>query len=261
MEELGIAIHLNTEVTGLKKEGDRIVSATLADGTVAGADIFVSDMEVIPAYERLLHEQGPMLDRYKETFEPACSGYVLHLGVDKQYPHLAHHNFLFSRDPKRGYDEIYHEKRLPTDPTIYLVAPARTDPSQAPRGCENLKILPHVPYIQDKPFTREDYALLRERVLDKLERMALPDLRSHIITEDEWTPEDIQKRYYSNRGAIYGIVSDRKKNKGFKAPQKSEKFTNLYFVGGSVNPGGGMPMVCLSGQQVRDKIVKEQRDR
>ena len=261
MEELGIAIHLNTEVINLKKEGDRIVSALLADGTEQGADIFVSDMEVIPAYERLLNEKSPMLDSYKETFEPACSGYVLHLGVDKKYLNLAHHNFLFSQDPKRGYDEIYHEKRLPTDPTIYLVAPARTDPTQAPEGCENLKILPHVPYIQDKPFTREDYAMLRERVLDKLERMALPDLRSHIITEDEWIPEDIQKRYYSNRGAIYGIVSDRRKNKGFKAPQKSEKYKNLYFVGGSVNPGGGMPMVCLSGQQVKDKIVKEQQSK
>lgn len=259
MEELSIAIHLNTEVISLKKEGNRIVSALLADGTEQGADIFVSDMEVIPAYERLLNEKSPMLDSYKEIFEPACSGYVLHLGVDKQYPNLAHHNFLFSRDPKRGYDEIYHDKRLPTDPTIYLVAPARTDPTQAPEGCENLKILPHVPYIQDTPFKREEYMQLRERVLDKLERMALPDLRSHIITEDEWTPEDIQKRYYSNRGAIYGIVSDRRKNKGFKAPQKSERYTNLYFVGGSVNPGGGMPMVCLSGQQVRDKIVKEQQ--
>ena len=84
-------------------------------------------------------------------------------------------------------------------------------------------------------------------------------MRKHIIIEDEWTPEDIQKRYYSNRGAIYGIVSDKRKNNGFKAPQESEKYKNLYFVGGSVNPGGGMPMVFLSGQQVKDKIVKEQQ--
>jgi diapolycopene oxygenase len=117
----------------------------------------------------------------------------------------------------------------------------------------------NLPSFRLLPFRPEEYMQLRERVLDKLERMALPDLRSHIITEDEWTPEDIQKRYYSNRGAIYGIVSDRKKNKGFKAPQKSEKYKNLYFVGGSVNPGGGMPMVFLSGQQVRDKIVNEQQ--
>jgi len=259
MEELGIPIHLSTEVTELKREGDRITSAVLADGTERSADIFVSDMEVIPAYERLLGEKGPMLDDYKNRFEPACSGYVLHLGVDKRYEQLAHHNFFFSKDPEKSHHELFHEKRLPEDPTIYLVAPSRTDPSQAPAGCENLKILPHVPYVQDKPFTREEYAEFREKVLDKLERMGLTDVRKHIITEDEWIPEDIQKRYYSNRGAIYGIVSDKRKNKGFKAPQKSEKYKNLYFVGGSVNPGGGMPMVVLSGQQVKDKIVKEQQ--
>ena len=73
--------------------------------------------------------------------------------------------------------------------------------------------------------------------------------------EDEWYPEDIESKYYSNQGSIYGVVSDRKKNKGFKAPKKSELFSNLYFVGGSVNPGGGMPMVVLSGQQVQ-KMIK-----
>jgi len=257
MEELGIDIHLNTEVKELKKDENRITSAVLADGTEQSADIFVSDMEVIPAYERLLREEGPMLERYRKKFEPACSGYVLHLGVNRRYEQLSHHNFFFSENPQKNYDEIFHQKKLPEDPTIYLVSPSRTDPSQAPAGCENLKILPHVPYVQDKPFTKKEYAQFREGVLDKLERMGLTDLRKHIITEDEWTPEDIQKRYYSNRGAIYGIVSDRKKNRGFKAPKKSEKYKNLYFVGGSVNPGGGMPMVFLSGQQVRDKILKE----
>jgi diapolycopene oxygenase len=257
MEELGIEIHLNTEVMALKKEEQKITAAVLADGTEQRADLFVSDMEVIPAYERLLGEKGPMLEDYRKRFEPACSGYVLHLGVDRRYEQLAHHNFFFSKDPEKSHREVFHEKILPEDPTIYLVSPSRTDPSQAPAGCENLKILPHVPYVQDKPFSREQYAQFREKVLDKLERMGLTDVRKHIITEDEWTPEDIQRRYYSNRGAIYGIVSDRSKNKGFKAPQKSENYQNLYFVGGSVNPGGGMPMVFLSGQQVKDKIVNE----
>ncbi|MBN2250608.1 MAG: phytoene desaturase [Candidatus Altiarchaeota archaeon] len=256
MEETNVELHLNSEVVELKKEGKKVVSAVLANGSKKKADIYVSNMEVIPAYERLLKEEGPMLDRYKKRFEPACSGYVLHLGVKGRYEQLAHHNFFFSNDPKKGYEEIFHEKKLPEDPTIYLVSPSRTDPAQAPAGCENLKILPHVPYIQDKPFTRRDYAKLRERVLDKLEGMGLTDLRKRIITEDDWTPEDIRERYYSNRGAIYGIVSDRKKNRGFKAPKKSELYGNLYFVGGSVNPGGGMPMATLSGQQVKDMILE-----
>lgn len=257
MDELGIAIRLNTEVVRLNTENGRIVSAALADGSELAAEVFVSNMEVIPAYEKLLGETGRLVRNYRKRFEPACSGYVLHLGVDQRYDMLAHHNFFFSSDPERSYHQIFHEKVLPDDPTIYLVCPTRTDPSQAPAGCENLKILPHIPYLQDKPFGREEYARFRENILDKLERMGLQGLRDHILTRDEWTPEDIQKRYYSNRGAIYGVVSDRKKNLGFKAPRRSERYRNLYFVGGSVNPGGGMPMVTLSGQLARDRILRD----
>ncbi|MGR9100847.1 MAG: phytoene desaturase family protein, partial [Gammaproteobacteria bacterium] len=72
-----------------------------------------------------------------------------------------------------------------------------------------------------------------------------------------WTPLDIESRYYSNRGSIYGVVSDRFKNLGFKAPQRDAEIRNLYYVGGSVNPGGGMPMVTLSGLLVRDKILAD----
>jgi len=255
MNELEIKIHLNAEVKELKNIKGKITSLILLDGTEHFADIFVSNMEVIPAYENLLKDKSSMIDEYKKKFEPACSGYVLHLGVNRRYENLAHHNFMFSNDPKKNYEEIFKYKKLPDDPTIYLVSPSRTDSSQAPDGCENLKILPHVPYIQDKPFSKEEYTQFKERILDKLERMGLTDLRKHIITEDEWTPEDIQKRYYSNRGAIYGVVSDREKNKGLKAASKSEKYETLYFVGGSVNPGAGMPMVFLSGQKVRDKII------
>ncbi|GAE92916.1 phytoene desaturase [Gracilibacillus boraciitolerans JCM 21714] len=86
--------------------------------------------------------------------------------------------------------------------------------------------------------------------------MGLDHLRENIVTRNVWTPEDLERVYGSDRGAIYGTLSDRKQNKGFKHPKHSERYDNLYFVGGTVNPGGGMPMVTLSGQQVRDKIVK-----
>ena len=77
--------------------------------------------------------------------------------------------------------------------------------------------------------------------------------------KNRWLPEDIERNYYSHRGAIYGTVSNRKKNRGFKHSKESEKYENLYFVGGTVNPGGGMPMVTLSGQQVSDKIYKKEQ--
>lgn len=112
--------------------------------------------------------------------------------------------------------------------------------------------MPHIPHINPQnPLTEADYAALRERVLIKLERMGLTDLRKHIVCEETWTPIDIQAKYYSNQGSIYGVVTDRFKNLGFKIPQRSSVLGNLYFVGGSVNPGGGMPMVVLSGQLAR----------
>ena len=51
----------------------------------------------------------------------------------------------------------------------------------------------------------------------------------------------------------------KRKNLGFKTPKHSKYYSNLYFVGGTVNPGGGMPMVVLSGQQVVDQILKDKK--
>ena len=87
--------------------------------------------------------------------------------------------------------------------------------------------------------------------------MGLTDLRSHIVVEDFWTPFDIEARYGSNRGSIYGVVCDRRRNFAFKAPKQSPDFRNLFFVGGSVNPGAGMPMVTLSGQHVARMITEQ----
>ncbi|WP_019866848.1 phytoene desaturase family protein [Methylovulum miyakonense] len=255
--ELGVNIHVNAEVVEIQHEGGRASGVRLADDRVLAADIVVSNMEVIPAYKNLLQGQEGEIRRL-EKFAPSCSGLVLHLGVDTIYPQLAHHNFFYSDHPREHFKAIFHDHRLSEDPTIYLVAPCKSDPSQAPRGCEIIKILPHIPHLDpDKPLSADDYATMRERVLIKLERMGLTDLRKHIVCEESWTPVDIQAKYYSNQGSIYGVVADRFKNLGFKNAQRSKVLKNLYFVGGSVNPGGGMPMVTLSGQLVRDKILAD----
>ncbi len=258
MEEIGVKINLNAEIKKLIFKKGKITEALTFDGEKIKGDIFVSNMEVIPAYRSLTREKEKFIKKY-DKFEPACSGLVIHLGTDKIFPSLAHHNFFFSGNPEKHFDDVFRKKILPQDPTIYLVAPKRTDKSVAPEGCDNIKILPHIPYIQEKSFTREDYMLLRKRVLDKLQRMGMKGIKESIVTEDVWTPEDIKDKYLSNRGSIYGVVSDKKKNKGFKAPKRSDRYRNLYFVGGSVNPGGGMPMVTLSGQQVA-KFIKEDND-
>ncbi len=253
--ELGVRVHLGTEVVRIRTEGARATGIELADGRFVASDFVVSNMEVIPARRRLLGDRDGWVRSYEQRFEPAASGLVVHLGVDRVYPRLQHHNFFFSRDLEDFLATIHRRKELPEDPTIYLVCPTATNPDLAPPGHSVLKILPHIPCVQDPPFGEPAYRALEERVLDKLERMGLEDLRKHVVTRHVLVPEDLERMYRSNRGAIYGVVCHRTRNFALKAPKQDPQYGNLYFVGGSVNPGGGTPMVTLCGQLVADRIL------
>ncbi|MGD1978449.1 MAG: phytoene desaturase family protein [Akkermansiaceae bacterium] len=256
MEELEIPVHLGADVSAISKSGKTVTGLQLADGKSHDADIVVSNMEVIPAYQKLLGEPKNFTKKLDRKFAPACSGIVLHLGTDKPFPQLAHHNFFFSENQHKHFETVFEKGNLPEDPTLYVVAPTRTDPTKAPEGGDNIKILPHIPPLRpDSGVTHEDYVALKERCLDKMERCGITGLRDSIVVEDLLTPVDIEKMYRSNRGSIYGVVTDWKRNYGFKAPKTSTRYQNLYFTGGSTNPGGGMPMVILSGQKCADRII------
>lgn len=257
LEDLGVDVHLESEVVRIATEGEGVTGVELADGTHVPADYVVSNMEVIPAYERLLGDtRSTMMRRYRIQYEPAASGLVIHLGLKKRFPQLAHHNFFYAQDVKGHLDTIHRRHEMPEDPTIYLVCPTRTNEDLAPEGHEIIKILPHIPYLQDPPFEAQAYQDLEERVYDKLERMGLEGLREATVVRHVLTPEDIQRMYYSNKGAIYGVVARRSRNFSLKAPKQSERYGNLFFVGGSVNPGGGTPMVVLSGQKAAERIAE-----
>jgi diapolycopene oxygenase len=261
LEETGVTVSLDQRVLRIEHSGNTVtgvlVQGSDGDSRTIAADYVVSNMEVTPAMQWLLRSPAAVMKRLRR-FEPSCSGIILHLGLDRVYPQLAHHNFFYSNDLHAHFRRVFREGKLPDDPTLYVVAPTRTDPSQAPPGCDNIKILPHIPYIDDRhPYTREDYIAFKELCLDKLERLGLTGLRRHIVVEDFWTPFDIEARYGSNRGSIYGVVCDRRRNFAFKAPKQSKQFRNLFFVGGSVNPGAGMPMVTLGGQHVARMIVEQ----
>lgn len=257
IDEMGIKVHLNSDVSAIEKSGKQVTGLRFADGTKHDCDIIVSNMEVIPCYEQLLNEPQKFIKKL-EKFAPACSGIVLHIGTDKIHSKLAHHNFFYSENQHKHFETVFHKKQLPDDPTLYVVAPTRTDPSKAPEGYDNIKILPHIPPLEEgSGITHEDYVALKDRCIDKMERCGITGLRDSIITEDLLTPIDIERMYRSNKGSIYGVVTDWKKNYGFKAPKTSTQYDNLYFTGGSTNPGGGMPMVVLSGQKCADRIIKQ----
>ena len=152
--ELGVSIRLNTEVTEIEHQAGRASAVRLSSGELIAADILVSNMEVIPAMAKLLNNSAKQL-KTMQRFAPSCSGLVLHLGVDRIYPQLAHHNFFYGQKPREHFNAVFHN-RLSDDPTIYLVAPVKTDPTQAPPGCEIIKVLPHIPHLDPlKPISAE----------------------------------------------------------------------------------------------------------
>jgi diapolycopene oxygenase len=211
-------------------------------------------MERQPTLAQLLH-QSP--DPLKTTDRPAntSSAMVLHLGLNRRYPHLLAHNFFYPNN-KSLRDLGLSNNHAINNPTLYVHATSISNPNQAPADCESLSILLHLPPIDSKqPLTADDYQQLRTFIIDQLEGMGLSDLRQHIVAEHYWTPHDFQRNYHANQGSIYGTTPQQHHPQS--AQLCSSSYKNLYFVGGTSAFGGGMPMAVLSGQRVRDTILDD----
>ena len=241
-------------VERIETTNDKAGAVVLDSGERIEADAVLSNCDVQRTYRNhLSHEPAALraLANIGRKYEPACSGVVLYLGLRRQYDHLAHHNFLFSGSSQQEFNDIYKRGEPARDPSIYLAAPSRTDPDQAPEGCEALYVLIHTPY------KREHHAWLgkggmmeryRPTVIDKLKTCGrMPDIEDHIEVEHHLTPDDIDRMYNAEGGAIYGLASHGRLKGGFKPRNRSRAFGRLYFAGGSANPGPGVPMVLMSG--------------
>mgnify|MGYP002629401074 CR=1 FL=1 len=245
-------IILGTGVSRIIHNGKRTSGVELEDGRIIKADLVVSNCDVQRTYRDLMGDDRALNEQAKigRKYTPACSGVVFYLGLDRQYDHLLHHNFLFSRNPRDEFADIYDRGIPARDPSIYLAAPSRTDPGQAPEGGEALYALIHTPYLRPGQEWHGRGGLLeqyRPVVMDKLKRMGLEDLESHIVVERHLTPQDIDRMYNAEGGAIYGLASHGRLAGGFKPRNRSRVLRNLYLAGGSVNPGPGVPMVLMSG--------------
>lgn len=256
-DELGVQRVSGHRVTKILTQGERATGVQLDDGRHIDAAAVVSNCDVQRTYAALLQGQsGAALQqrRIAEQYKPACSGLVLYLGLRRQYDHLAHHNFLFSRDSHQEFDDIYRKGIPARDPTLYIAAPSRTDPNQAPQGCEALYILIHTAALDErhqwldragKP--GKTLAEYRPIVIDKLKHHGMEDIEDHIAIERYLTPPQIDRMYNASGGAIYGLASHGRLKGGFKPRNRSKILPNLYLAGGSVNPGPGVPMVLMSG--------------
>ncbi|TVQ62016.1 MAG: phytoene desaturase [Phycisphaerales bacterium] len=248
----GVEIHTGVKVARIVCDGDLAQAVELEDGRRFEADAVVSNCDVQRTDRDLLATPEAKRDgeRIASRYTPACSGVVLYLGLNKRYDHLAHHNFLFSKNSKAEFSDIYELGIPARDPTLYLCVPSRTDPAQAPDGGEALYVLIHTPYTRADHQWEGPGGMLEQYkpvVMDKLKRFGMEDIESRIVVDRALTPTGIKRMYNAEGGAIYGLASHGKLHGGFKPKNRSRVVENLYLAGGSVNPGPGVPMVIMSG--------------
>jgi diapolycopene oxygenase len=258
--ELGADLRTGVDVTGIEVENGavRAVRASGAHGTERIAcDAVISNMDAIRTYGELVG--GAAARKYpRRKHEPACSGVVLYLGLNRRYEHLAHHDFIFSRDAEEEFDAIYRKGIPAPDPTAYLAAPSATDPSVAPEGGEALYVLVHTPYLRPGQDWTKMLPGYRQVILDKLKRTAgMEDIEERIVVERSLTPQDIHERYRVLDGAIYGLASHGRWTGAFKPGNRSRAVKGLYLAGGAAHPGPGMPMVMMSGWIAADALDQD----
>jgi diapolycopene oxygenase len=255
--DLGADLRPGVEVTGFEIEDGRVRAVRTAAGERIACDAVISNMDAIRTYRELVGG-GPGRRYARKGWEPACSGVVLYLGLRRRYEHLAHHSFVFSRDAEEEFEAIYKRGQLAPDPTAYLAAPSRTDPSVAPEGGEALYVLVHTPYLRPGHDWSRMLPAYRRVILDKLKRSAgMEDIEERIVVERALTPEDVHERYRVLDGAIYGLASHGTFLGAFKPGNRSKAVKGLYLAGGAAHPGPGMPMVMMSGWIAADALDRD----
>ncbi len=278
--ELGVTIHTNCGVQEIGVDNGRFSHLTLENGERVTGTAVVSNLDVTTTRQQLLKNfsaeaqrrrgLGSWLTRlissqqtlrneghiHNSQFDSSCSGFILLLGINKQFSELAHHNILFSPDYPAEFDAIFEHGQPPADPTIYIAITSKTDPQHAPDGGENWFVLVNAPPLDDRYDWHKNQQKYRDLVLQKIAGFGF-DMRDHIVTEQILTPVDLAKGSGAWRGALYG-ASPNSRWAAFKRPHnRSKEIQGLYFVGGTTHPGGGVPMVTLSGKVAAMLVLED----
>lgn len=219
------------------------------------ADIVVSNMDVYHTYHKLL----PQIKSSKnvDNQERSSSGIIFYWGIKRSFPSLHLHNIFFSKNYQKEFQHIFEEKSIYCDPTVYVNITSKMNAADAPEGYENWFVMVNTP-CNDGQDWNELIQKVRKDVLDKLSGILRVNIEELIITEKTLDPINIEANTSSFKGSLYGTSSNSKFAAFLRHPNFTSKLNNLYFCGGSVHPGGGIPLCLLSAKIVADSIVDKQ---
>jgi len=238
------------EKTG-KAKGVKIKSGEIleSDAVIANSDLARTYLDLIPAKFRKKYTNEKIK---KMTY--SMSLFVIYFGTDRKYENMAHHEIILGKRYKGLLDEIFVDKTLAEDFSLYLHRPTATDQSLAPEGCDCWYVLSPVPNLEGKTDWKTQAEPYKQKIYEYLETHYMPDLRKHIISETHIDPLHFEDTLNSYLGNAFGVEPTLMQSAYLRPHNQSEDIENLYLVGAGTHPGAGLPGVMSSGKIVAEMI-------
>ncbi len=252
-QEMGVVFHFNKRVDEIAVYEDKAMGVRIGDNTIQ-ADLVLSNMDVMPTYRRLLPREKAPERTLKQ--ERSSSALIFYWGINREFPELDLHNIFFASDYKKEFDVLFEGKTVADDVTVYVHISSKDEQADAPAGCENWFVMVNVPGNKGQDWDAL-IPQIRDRVISKLNRLLKCDISAHIEAEHVLDPRGIESRTSSYQGSLYGAASNNRFAAFLRHPNFSSRIKNLYFCGGSVHPGGGIPLCLMSGKIATDIIRKD----
>jgi phytoene desaturase len=259
-EDLGGRMIVSDPVKRIETAGGRVTGVVHADGTAEAFDAVASNADIVHTYGHLLggDARGRAVARSlkRKRFSPSL--FVVHFGLNRTHPGLAHHTICFGPRYRGLIDEIYGKDALADDFSLYLHAPCVTDPSLAPPGCSTYYALSPVPHLGtaaiDWDVEGPRYA---DRILASLEARCLPGLRADLVTRRIFTPKDFERELSAWRGSAFSLEPVLTQSAWFRTHNRDDVIGNLYFVGAGAHPGAGVPGVIGSPKATAGLMIAD----
>ena len=251
-ESVGVKFYYNSKVDQIILKDKKAVGIKVNE-SIINADVIVSNMDIWFTYHKLLSGHQGLHPKKILSQVLSSSALIFYWGIKKQFPELDLHNVFFSADYKAEFDHIWQQQNIYHDPTLYVNISSKLKTDDAPDGCENWFVMINVPANNGQDWDKLIDAA-RKNIFQKLSRILNADIAELIVSESILDPRSIESRTSSYQGSIYGTSSNSRFAAFLRHANRSSKIKNLYFCGGSVHPGGGIPLCLLSAKIVSEWI-------
>ncbi len=248
--ELGVNYQTGIAVQHITTADGKARAVVLGDGSEMTADIVVSAADLHHTEQKLLSKPDRSINpKFWTKAKSSPSALLMYLGVKGDLPELSHHNLIFTTDWQKNFGDIFERVQWPHPASMYVSVPSKTDPSVAPAGNSNVFVL--VPLPPNSYLSEVEQSEQAEAYLDELAHaLGIADLKKRIVYKKLFGPADFRDQLNSWQGNALGLGHSWGQSAWFRPSVKSKKLSNMYYVGGSVRPGIGLPMCLISAQLV-----------